>query len=398
MQENLLKIKFPEIFEQLDFTKNAKEFPNINLDKITYGSKRKLWWVCEIHGSYLDTPNHRTNMRTKCPKCSRLSGKIKLKRKLLEKSKAENRLLKDYSSKLFSEINIENTLKYFPNIDIDNFTISDKRNIFWNCEIHGLFRMPVNSRVYMKSGCQLCAKEKRQKSLRNTATKKAKLSGNTLKLKFPELFSEIDFERSKKEFLDLDIENIPYSSNVKIYWICPRCGKSYLKSPNARTNLGETCNCNSKNRSIPELAIYEILKDKYDNSAESGTKFNGKECDIYSPKYLLFVEYDGNKWHENKRDYDLQKSKYFSTLGKSIRILETNDSKKYNEFSEIIDGVKFYYISDKYSSYEYYERLSEILVDITERKIQIDPYNINVYFVKIAKKEGRTYDKIRKVQ
>ena len=42
-----LKDAFPQIFSKINIELTKKDYPNINLDKITTGSHLKMWFTCE---------------------------------------------------------------------------------------------------------------------------------------------------------------------------------------------------------------------------------------------------------------------------------------------------------------------------------------------------------------
>lgn len=54
---------------------------------------------------------------------------------------------------------------------------------------------------------------------------------SSVKALFPELAKQWDYERNGT----LLPENISYGSERKVWWICPVCGGSFLKSVNTRT-------------------------------------------------------------------------------------------------------------------------------------------------------------------
>ena len=64
-ENNLVSI-FPEIAKEFHPSKNGNESPY----QFTYGSKRKIWWLCSKGHSYEATVNSRTNKRTGCPYCA----------------------------------------------------------------------------------------------------------------------------------------------------------------------------------------------------------------------------------------------------------------------------------------------------------------------------------------
>lgn len=65
----LLKDRFPQIFKELHPTLNRE----IELNKITYGSKKMLWWNCPNnkcgHHIYQATVGNRTSLGRACPYC-----------------------------------------------------------------------------------------------------------------------------------------------------------------------------------------------------------------------------------------------------------------------------------------------------------------------------------------
>lgn len=63
---NSLARKFPEILKEWDFEKNSE----INPDTVSYGSKKKYWWICSNNHSWEASPNQRTKPKPPgCPLC-----------------------------------------------------------------------------------------------------------------------------------------------------------------------------------------------------------------------------------------------------------------------------------------------------------------------------------------
>ena len=390
-----LKDKYPKLWNELDINKNKEEFPKINLNRISPGSHTKLWWICRIHGNYLQSPGHRIYMNTSCPKCGKINAASKISQNRINIAVKNKSTLKILFPDIWNDINIDETKKLFPNLDIKNITCSNKKKIFWNCKIHGIYKMSVCERTSLNSGCPICGKIKRKSSLRKTAEIKAVINKNTLKEKYPNIWNELDFDKNLKLFSDIDLNNISYSSNIKLYWLCSLCRNSYFISPNNRTNRYCSCPlCGLKHKSIPEISLFEIIK-AVDNNATSGFLFEGKECDIYSEILNLFLEYDGYYWHKDKKDYDLEKSKLFNNYGKSIRIIETLDKNKLDIKKEIIDNIIFYYVQTNYTK-KYFSQIRFIINDILNKDINED--EIKNIFLEVKRKyslnsKGGVHDK-----
>ena len=66
---NLLKDKFPELLKEWDYKKNT-----IDLETLTYGSNKKVWWLCSKKHSFSTTPKSKFRSTEKkhkgCPYCS----------------------------------------------------------------------------------------------------------------------------------------------------------------------------------------------------------------------------------------------------------------------------------------------------------------------------------------
>lgn len=61
---------------------------------------------------------------------------------------------------------------------------------------------------------------------------RAEVERGSLAARFPDIAKEWDYKRNE----GLRPEEVGYGSDCKVWWVCPVCGKSYMKSPNSRTN------------------------------------------------------------------------------------------------------------------------------------------------------------------
>lgn len=63
-EDKSLRTKRPDIFAQVNLELTALHCPQINLDSITYGSKKKIWWNCTKDNRHVwdASPNERIAM------------------------------------------------------------------------------------------------------------------------------------------------------------------------------------------------------------------------------------------------------------------------------------------------------------------------------------------------
>lgn len=78
---NLLIEKRSDLVKEWDFEKNK----NIDINKITIGSNKKVWWICpKCNNNYQSSLNSRTNMKSGCYNCNISKGNKKIKNLLIK--------------------------------------------------------------------------------------------------------------------------------------------------------------------------------------------------------------------------------------------------------------------------------------------------------------------------
>ena len=281
---NLLKEKYPEIFSEIDIEKTKLEFPNIDLDKLSYGSHIKVYFKCKECGySYLQEIKSRTISDHGCPVCS---GKLVIKGvndfETWCKCNKKDYILKywDYenNSKLPSEISYSSAYRAkfkcnlghsfekiifnifdwdgpcpvcnnkelltgfndlqtkYPEIakefDIDKNGITPDKVLFnsskkywFKCENGHEYLQQVNNRTLHGYSCRIC------KNL------KVLTGYNDLKTKYPNIAKEWDYAKN----YPILPENVLFNSYSKYYFICPKCGSSYQTHVNSRTLQNTGC-------------------------------------------------------------------------------------------------------------------------------------------------------------
>lgn len=354
INKSFLKDKYPELFSELDFEKNKNEFPNIDLNKITHGSKISLWWKCKYcRKSFLATPNNRTNgVDCHC----RLNYKKSEKREKIEEEKAVhlNCTFKEKCPESWNKLDIERNKKEYPFVDLNKISVYSHRKLFFKCvKCGGSYQQSPYQIFSTNASCPICANQKvlagyndlfsycknnnlsiieeyiddtssNQVYFRSTKKYKWKcgacnqeyyaspynriinntgcpycshqkiLPGITdLQTKYPEIAKTWDYSKNNKK----PNEIFP-GTQKKYWWICNKCGNSYYMSVYDRVH-GNSCQFCGRRKSIPELVSFEYFKLYIDSDAVSGYSLYSKEIDIYSKKYHAGIEIDGNYWHSS---------------------------------------------------------------------------------------------------
>lgn len=117
---------------------------------------------------------------------------------------------------------------------------------------------------------------------------------------------------------NLTPQNIPPSSNQKVWWQCER-GHVYELEPNQRVNAKRGCpDCSRYGYgSSQELRIYCELKSLFPDTCFR-QKIQGKEIDVFVPSIKLGVEYDSAFYHQDKDNEDRAKNSLMESLGLNV--------------------------------------------------------------------------------
>ena len=141
----------PHIFAEVDKSKNAY----VDVNNLTYGSGKKIWWKCSEGHEWEATPNSRTAMGSGCPYCSGTKAII---------GKTD---LATCSPGLLSEWDFQ------ANSDVDPQKILPKANVVvsWKCYLGHKWTATVFSRSTQGSGCPVCAGKQLLSGFNDLATK-----------------------------------------------------------------------------------------------------------------------------------------------------------------------------------------------------------------------------------
>ena len=264
---NDLATAYPKIAEEWNYKRNGALSP----ENFTYGSERKVWWVCSKCGYEWETTiNNRTNgyFKTGCPKCSgehstsfpeqailyyirqyvdqnaesrfkiKIGGKeeeldvwipsltcgIEYDGEYYHAGRGEKDAEKDHAA-ANSSIRLIRLIECGHNaIEGDRIYLDVRHHQKRNIEraVQHVVALLAGHPVSLDMEADTAA------IMSNYKLEKEKSSVKAL---FPELAKQWDYERNGT----LLPENISYGSERKVWWICPVCGGSFLKSVNTRT-------------------------------------------------------------------------------------------------------------------------------------------------------------------
>ena len=86
-------------------------------------------------------------------------------------------------------------------------------------------------------------------------------SGCSLAERAPDIAKEFDHEANNKEGIDL--KNVSYSANYRVWWICGFCKKKFSKTPGQRTSkeqLGCPNGCHLNNVDNPGTHLMKFMR------------------------------------------------------------------------------------------------------------------------------------------
>jgi hypothetical protein len=287
----------PDLALQWHHSKNHRITPA----DVSFGSHRKVWWKCPIHGTdFEQMVFDRVDGKTRCPACvwqkhSEARSKPKLGESLAERLPCI--ALEWHPSK--------NAPRTPQNVKHGSAFLA-----WWICpKCHNEYEVRVYVRKY--SGCPKCGQAKRTLSL------KTPKSGKSLADLFPEL--AVQWHPSKNG--NLHPSQLKCGSNTKVWWKCRR-GHEWQASPNNRTK-GRNCPFCTTKTSRLQLRLYTELMSFFPDS-RLRHKIDGIECDVFIPSLSVAVEVDGLYWHKQQLDKDKLKNERLHHKG--IAVIRVHES------------------------------------------------------------------------
>ncbi|WP_165497513.1 MULTISPECIES: zinc-ribbon domain-containing protein [Bacillus cereus group] len=283
-----------DLIDEWDYKMNIDFTPK----DMSYGSHKKVWWLCKKGHSYNADANNRRK-GSDCPYCKH--QKIKT----------------GYNDLLTMLPEVAKFWNYKKNtLTPDKVLAGGHKKVWWQCEEGHEWESTINSKI-AGHHCPYCSGRK---------IIKGKTDLETL---FPEIVKEWNYEKNKgkKPF------EVSARSNNKVWWKCKNCGHEWKALISNRTrddgNTGSGCpKCSNELQiSFPEKTIYFYLKQNFktvlENIDNNYFSWLGKmSIDIYISELKLGVEYDGG-WH--KEEIDLRKNKLCKDNG--ITLIRIRDNR-----------------------------------------------------------------------
>lgn len=258
----------------------------LNLSEIKQGSRRKLWWKCDLGHKWLATVHSRLRRGTECPACNRSVA-------------TETNNLTTANPELMRDWDFEKNRSVLP----ENLLAGSGKKVWWKCSQGHSWKTKVNERKRGR-GCPYCSNN-------------LVCATNNLAVLYPSISKS--WHSVKNQGLDPS-EVLPGSAR-KVWWICSK-GHSWRSTILSRTS-GTGCPHCRPQTSKPEVRLYCELKEIF-SRVEWRKKIQGSESDVTLPNLKVCIEVDGYPWHSNKLLKDIEKTKKFEALGyKVIRLRDT---------------------------------------------------------------------------
>jgi very-short-patch-repair endonuclease len=351
----------PQLVAEWHPTKNKGQSP----DDVSYGSGKKLWWLCSKGHEWQSTVSNRSQGKG-CPYCS---GNF---------ASPENNFEACYPELLAHWDHSKNTKQP------SEYTKHSNQTVWWRCSKGHEWAAKISHRT-QDTGCPACWNERRPEAVRPKASQNLNLLTDN-----PTLCGEWDYEKNKyppSHYLpksgarvhwrcpmgddhrwlarigsrsapeDGVLNGCPFcaghkpsrkynfeiihpniakewdyernamlpcdytpSSNHRAWWKCEK-GHAWKATINNRTS-GRNCPHCSNKSSRNEIRILTELKALFTN-VKSRHKLEKHEADIYLPDLNIAIEYDGAWWHRDRLDKDQIKQDSFRQIG--VRLLRVRE-------------------------------------------------------------------------
>ena len=291
-----LAVKFPEIASQWNYYKNG----NLKPTELSYGSTKKIWWICSKGHEWQVSINARTNRTRGCPYCTGFK-------------------VSDNNLELKAP---EIALEWHPtkNGDLTSnlVAVTTHKKVWWICENNHDWEATVANRTNKKSGCPYCSGRK--------ATKE-----NNIVALYPKLMEEWDHEKNE----GLMPEQITPQSHLSVHWKCQK-GHSWSARVYNRTGNESDCPlCCNIHTNLEKLVEEKLGIEKFNKKVLENAR--------YQPDFQLsndlFLNVDGLYWHSEEqkgKDYHFKMREAYVLENK--RILQFYEDEVQSKWS-IVESI-----------------------------------------------------------
>ena len=289
---------YPKLAAQWDYSKNGELKPT----DVHSNSKSRVWWLCEKGHSWSAIIQNRVTGNG-CPVCS---GKAVLI--------GFNDLETTFPD-IAAQWHPTKNEKLLPSM----VTARSGKRVWWLCPTcNEDYRAIIYSRTSQGNGCPVCA------------NKVVRVGINDLATTHPHIAKE--WHPTKNGILKPT--DIVAGSNSHFWWRCEK-GHSWRATANDRKS-GRGCPyCNNEHSSsFPEQLLYYYLQQT--TCAINRHKLSGREIDIYLPTLNIGIEYNGQYYHQNRKQQDAEKYDFLRSQGVRIIVVHEGDQ-------EFVDGDNIFY-------------------------------------------------------
>jgi hypothetical protein len=297
-KETSLATLNPKLAKEWHPTKNEKLTPN---DFTTGSSRKKIWWICANGHEWEAIVKSRSN-GCGCPYCS--SQKVSKTNSLA----AINPLLaKEWHPTKNGQLSSH------------HLTSSSGKIVWWICKKGHEYRSKVDNKAKGR-GCPYCSNKK-------------VCEDNSLATMKPDLAREWHSTKNGK----LTSKDVTPGACKKVWWVCKKSHE--WQAIVLSRSRGSGCPFCHSQTSITELRIYTELKYIFPD-VKHRKKFKKVECDIYLPTLKIGIEHDGEYWHRNKQEKDLNKNLFFKKNGINLIRVREKGLEKITVYDIIYDLTK----------------------------------------------------------
>ena len=264
-------------------------------DKITLGSGKNVWWICDRNHEYLMSVDCRSRRNNGCPYC--------VGKKILVGFND----LASVNPKLASEWNYDKNIGLMPTM----VTGVCGKKVWWICNQKHEWMAQISNRAH-GNGCPYCSDYYVLPGYNDLITTR------------PDLAEEWNHERNNP----LLPTQISRGYGKMVWWKCKKCMHEWQASPNSRDNMNSGCpECAKGFRiSVQESILYYYIHKYFSDAVQSySNKDVGiTELDIYIPNLGVGIEYDGTRWHQ---DIEHDKKKDAACQNNDINLIRVREPK-----------------------------------------------------------------------
>ena len=279
-----------DLMLEYNYDKNV----NIDLDKLTLGSDKKIWWKCNMCGYEWETSiYYRSSSKSQCPSCqaNRGDGHVLI----YGINDLETWCKKNEKGYILKEWDYVKNGTLLPR----DISYGSSKMICWKCKKNHDYIQRLNHKTGKEDcRCPYCSGVKVLKGF-NDLESWCKRNNRY------DILNEYENASNVK-----NSDEVLFSSRIKYNFVCP-FGHSYSRDLYGKTMGFAQCPiCQKSNKiSIKEKTIYYYLKKYIIDVVENYVidKSTQKEVDMYIPSSKIAIEYDGQFYHKNKKR-DIEKN------------------------------------------------------------------------------------------